>query len=111
MTKAALILGDYSNGWSDSIMVQTVTNIPNIKQFNADREFVGAVLSKHLHEAVKELEANDKINPKPLDELCCAGFEMWAKDQKVQADYAFCPFCKTAITKERRQKYFVKEGE
>ncbi len=110
MTKVALILGDYSNGCSDSIQVQVVTNTLTIKQFSNDREFVTKVLSKHLNAAVNELDANEKINPKPKDEPCCEKFKEWAGTlTEMDKEVAFCPYCQTVISPERK-KLFIKKG-
>ncbi|KKN34938.1 hypothetical protein LCGC14_0788790 [marine sediment metagenome] len=109
-TKAALILGDYTNGWSDSIQVQVVTNIKEVKQFSKDRDFVTMVMSTHLNDVVRALEANEKLNPTPKDEACCANFKEWAGKQGESCDIPFCPYCQKGITDERRKKFF-KGGE
>ena len=110
-TKAALILGDYSNGWSDAIIVQSVTNFREIKQLNKDRDFVMNVMIRHLNDAVAELEANEKLNPIPKDEVCCANFEGWAVKQSKSSNIPFCPYCQKAITDERKKRFFKEVKE
>ena len=104
-TKAALILGDYSNGWGDAVIVQLVTKFPKIDSLNADREFVTKVMSKHLNDTITELEGNEKINPLPLDETCCDKFQEWAKDLEKTSSCLLCPFCGVRISDERRKKF------
>ncbi len=108
MLKLAVIIGDYSNGWSDCIMVQLHSDKIQQNDCMKDRESTMNILNKHAIEALSELENNDKINPKPNDEPCCEKFEEWAKetDIKVGKDMAVCPMCLTKISDERKKKYF-----
>ncbi len=110
-SKMAIIIGDYSNGWSDSIQIQQVTKIETIKNFGNDKDFVLSVLAKHLNQAVNELENNETINPQPKDEPCCDKFKEWSGSiTEMDKDVKVCPFCAIKITEERRKRFIkIKE--
>jgi len=104
--KIAIIIGDYSNGWSDAIIVQDVLPFKT-EQLRNDRKAVMAVLSEKLLDVLSVLEGNEVINPKPKDTPCCTSFEEWAMGQTKDSKFNVCPFCSTKITVERRDKYFT----
>jgi len=101
--KVAIVIGDYSNGWNDGIVVQNYLPFPhdNLQQ---DME----LMTVALLDFISKVEKNELINPKPVDEPCCKVFEAWAKKAKegIESEVKLCPFCGTVITKERREKYF-----
>lgn len=101
--KVAVIIGDYSNGWSDAIIIQ---NVAKFKQSdtNKDLMFTNKVMSEACLNVIKALEANELINPLPEDEPCCEKFEGWAEDQKND-DVKLCPFCGIKITEKRKKKF------
>ncbi len=100
-TKIAIVIGDYSNGWSDSIVVQTVSAFKNMATLNADRSFVMEKMNEALVKLTGELEANAVINPKDPALPCCDGFEAWFKDKESK----FCGLCGTPVVKERREAF------
>lgn len=104
-TKIAVIIGDYSNGWSDSWFVQQTTSIPNIKEFVKDRESVHALMSAALKSIIDGVEKNPRINPAKAEEPCCEAFKPWADGQKAEvfAKVKFCGPCGTEITPHRRE--------
>lgn len=106
-TKIAVIIGDYSNGWSDSWVIQEPTKIANIKQLEADRDAVREIMGAALGVVIKAVEGNENINPRPADEPCCAKWEEVVKEcsDLLNADkFKRCPECGVIITKERREK-------
>jgi len=103
--KMAIIAGDYSNGWSDAVIVQQVTKIESIKQLAEDRDYVSGVMSTNLNKCIAEIEANKTVNPRPKDEPCCEKFEEWAIHLEKIASCVCCAYCGTKITDERRKKY------
>ncbi len=106
-TKIAVIIGDYSNGWNDAIIVQNVMKIKNQEQLREDRAFVQGVMTDAMIQVIEQIEANPKTNPIPQDEPCCDNFEKWAKSQDVaeMPTLKSCPCCGREISKERREKY------
>jgi len=93
------------------MMVQVHSEKLVQKDCAKDRRYAMNVLNEHANSALEDLEKNEKINPLPKDETCCEAFENWAKqfNKTIGKDLKSCPFCKTDITEERRQKYFTKE--
>lgn len=107
--KMAIIAGDYTNGWSDAVVVQAVSRIKSVDALNANREFVAKIMTQHLNETLATLEGNDQLNPIPLDEPCCTNFTAWAKGLDKETTCILCPYCGTKISDERRKKYVGKE--
>ena len=101
--KIAVVIGDYSNGWGDSIFVQQTLKFSQ-KNLEADREKTMKVLTSALLTAVKELEADDNINPKPKDEPCCEHFVDFANKNDI-SKMKMCPLCGSPITKERHSRF------
>lgn len=103
--KIAVIIGDYSNGWSDAIIVQDVGNF-NQKDCAKDRDFVRSVLAQAVGNVINTIEAHEVICPKPQDEPCCDKFKEWAKELLPGTSVKHCPFCGTKITPAREKKFF-----
>lgn len=103
--KVAVIIGDYSNGWSDAQIVQLVGNFTE-KELRGDKQsFVLEIMSKACQQVVRSIESDERICPKPKDDPCCAKFEEWA-GSKPHSGEKNCPYCGTAITKERGERFF-----
>lgn len=103
-TKIAVIIGDYSNGWSDAWIVQEPTKINEIGQLRNDREAVMRIMCDALASVIYAVESNEKINPVPHDAPCCEGFKAWVMGQLTE-DLRYCGLCATAITPERRKAF------
>jgi len=102
--KIAICIGDYSNGWSDAIIVQDVLSFDQ-KKLQADRPFVLGLMADTVQSLVQQIEANELINPKPKDEACCKDFEAWAREQDSLSKIKVCPLCSTKMTPEREKKF------
>ena len=107
--KIAVVIGDYSNGWSEAIFVQQTLKFGQ-KSLESDREKTMQVLTKALLLAIKELEADEKINPLPKNDPCCEHWSEFASGNDV-AKMKVCPLCATPITKERHEKFDNKKNE
>ena len=107
-TKIAVIIGDYSSGWSDAWIVQEPTKINDIGQLRNDRDAVRQVMCQALAIVVRVVESNEKINPVPHDAPCCDGFKAWVRGQLTE-DLKYCGLCATAITPERRKAFTVEQ--
>jgi hypothetical protein len=106
-TKVAVIIGDYSNGWSDAWIVQGVLEIPNMAALKKDQKSVLGELNRVLLDLIQSLDKNEYINPKPKDEACCDKFVYWFSAHSVTDKESFkaCTFCGEKITDERRKKF------
>jgi len=103
--KVAIIIGDYSNGWSDAIMVQNYFSFKQ-EELNKDREYTMEKMSQHLLAFIEDIENNETINPTPKDEPCCDKFEDWVNSLSDKTlEYSICPMCGKHITPERKNKY------
>lgn len=105
--KITIVIGDYTYGGNDIISAGQVLSFRQDK-LKEDREATMSILSKNLLNAVKELEANEKINPKPQDEPCCQHWVDFAAKTDI-SKMRVCPLCATPITKERRDKFSKSE--
>lgn len=103
--KVAMIIGDYSNGWNDAIIVQGVATFKQ-EVCNRDRKTVMDAMTKHVTDFISGIEGNEVFCPTPNDAPCCDKFVAWAKDQAKEAAFACCPCCGKKITDERKAKHF-----
>jgi hypothetical protein len=99
-----------AGNYGGEICVEHQTKV-YLDDLNKDRTFVIQVFNNAILEVIKQLEENEVINPKPKDDPCCKRFEDCFDDKENKIAFAkelkFCPFCKTAITDERKNKYLV----
>lgn len=107
--KITIVIGDYTYGGNDTISVGQMLKFPK-SNLEADREKTMSVMTKNLLNAMKELEADEKINPLPKDEPCCQHFGDFA-DKNDIAKMRVCPLCATPITTERRTKFSKPKAE
>jgi hypothetical protein len=108
--KIAVIIGDYSNGWSDAQIVQMVGNFSEKQCRGEHQREVTEIMSDACAKVVAAIERNEGICPKPKDEPCCDKFEAWAEGQDFPEKMKLCPFCGTVISVERGAKYFKQKG-
>ena len=100
--KLAVIIGDYSNGWSDAWVVQVPIEGTKQADLAKDRKVVLARMNEAALDIAEFIQHNEKINPVPEDEPCCKDFADWYKTNETAF---FCGKCGKKITAERAEKF------